>query len=459
MTEIINDTIKDVTMTIDGDDWLVSEAIVELSEASTPNYVDINKMIPDSEAGTSVPSPPDLLIDKDYELRVDNELISQRDTDADEDTLLFKGKLANISATGEKTYEGIAYDPSQEGFNASQGSGSMMNQTIQVAYPFIGANLQFSLFAGMNFEPRTRLCSFIIDKVIDEMGLENADNQLTFGGVTRTGPGGSVTGAIDQQITFPKNEMKVKRILDLVAESTDSTYWFDKEGVFHFGVPDPTKHILHLITEASDGMTTGPYQSVKVIGSDVVSEDGWNRESSIPEERIVKKYVVARNSNTSALQAIPLEESEASEMPEPVFEYRNAQITTEAQADNVASKVAKDLAKQQADGKITVVGFPEVVPLDAIQMPQASDDSKDNYYPNQPMGGYSYGVYKVKHKLNGSNGFITEITPAGLVGAARVQFTPEEDSPEGQEEGDGSSGELTATELRRDYGMSPPGGL
>lgn len=452
MTEIIKDDLKDVTMTIAGDDWLVAEAVVELSQADTPNYVDINKMVPATD--TSIDGPPDSLIGEPFELRVENQLISQRDTDAEEETLLFSGNLANISATGQRSYEGIAYDPSQEGFNASQNSGSMMNQKIQLFWPYYGA-LYFGGLGGggTTYEPRTRKASYIINQVMWKMGIDDYDIQLTENGVTREGPGGSVTGAYDRDVHFDANEVLVSKALNHTAEITESTYWFDKSGTFHFGVPDPTKHILHFIKDASDGMTTGPYQSVRVIGSGISSQEGWNRQSMVAEERIVKEYAAVRTSG-SKFEGRPIDELDVGELPQPVFEYRNAELSTEAQAESAAKKIAKDIAKQQAKGKVTVVGFPEIEPLDAIKMPQAQDDSKDNYFPGQPMGGYAYSVYKVKHKLNSSDGFVTEVHVSGLVGAPGIVFEPEEpDSPESestqhrrellQEHGMGSGAALT----------------
>lgn len=111
---------------------------------------------------------------------------------------------------------------------------------------------------------------------------------------------------------------------------------------------------------------------------------------------------------------------ENSDIPGPVYTYRNMEIQTQAEADAVAEQIVSKLHEQQATGSVTVVGFPEIRPLDAITMPQASDSTDTNYNPLQPMGGTKYSVVKVIHKINSSDGFITEITVGGITKEAKV---------------------------------------
>lgn len=410
MTTIFNDNVQ-TTMTIDGDEWLVADAEVELSQVSTPNYVDINKMIPGESV--QVPSPPDGLVSKDFELYADNDLITERTTDAEEDTLLFKGKLANISAIGTRAYEGIAYDPSQQPVASpgqGGGNGSVLNQQIFITPPYYGFAYMYARGSGTQYEPKTIKGAELVDKIVAEIpGVDDVENQLTENGVTRTGPNGSVTGAYNRELSFDNLKISLQKGIEKVREECECDWWFDKEGTLYFGVPEPIAHELRFITDASDGLTTPPYQSVKVIGSGIASEEGYYRSHLRPEERIVVNASWADNQDVVYGETV-----------QPQFEYRNNEISTEAQARSVARKLTEDLKKQQANGKVTVTGFPEVTPFDAVIMPQAADEGGTNYQPGMPMGGNRYGVYKVVHRLNGSDGFKTIIHVCGLTNTSRI---------------------------------------
>jgi hypothetical protein len=429
MTEVIADTVE-VDMKIDGEKWLLSEVKVELSRNRTPNYVDINKMAPDIEAGASYKNPNDL-IGKDFSLNVDNDLISERDTDASEKTLLFKGKLANISAIGTNVYEGIAYDPSQQALN-SQEKGNILNQEVEIQNPLIDYGNLIStggayLTEGGSTEYTTDTivikASKALEQVLGPSPIEEKDIQLSDSGKEIVGPRGSFTGAEDVFVRFDDSNPRVGEALQKIAEETKSFWWFDREGVFHFGVPEPTIHAPQLITDTSAGLTTPPYQSVKVIGSDVASSTGYSNSTQNPAEPIVKGANLTLNSNGEPEAKIKdIKFGEEDDLTEPTFVYENQEIIIEAQANNVVEKIAEDLGEQYVSGKLTVVGFPEVEIFDVVIMPHAEESKQDvgNYSPRQPMGGGVFGVYKVVHKLNPGDGFITDIHTAGMTGPASV---------------------------------------
>lgn len=450
MTRVFNDSV-DVTMTIDNDEWLLEEAEVQLSQASTPNYVKIESMIPGKNV--EVPNNPTQLIGDEFELIADNQLISERVTDSEEDSLLFRGSIANISATGEKSYEGIAHDPSQEPLAAPNKknpgeNGSILNQKLLIKEPYDGFNQLYSPPFGTNYIPSIILGSNLVDTIANSIpGVDDLDNQLKDGPITRSGPNGEVEGAKDRILTFDKGTITIKNAIEKVTEVCEVEYWFDKEGTLHFGVPEPVAHELEYITDASDGITTPPYQSVRVISSGISTTEGRNRSHMEPEEKSIieatwvsdvegfeseedggdgedelPEELQQDENEGSGGGYIPvfLEDLKRDTLPEPVFTYRNNELSTVEQAKSAAEDVVKDLAKQQEQGKITVVGFPEVTPLDAIVMPQAQDEDLPNYQENMPMGGNRYAVYKVVHRLNDSDGFKTIIHIAGLTGSARV---------------------------------------
>jgi len=455
MTDIISDNVEP-TMKIGGEEWLVSEAKVELSLNATPNYVDIVKMAPDIEAGASYKNPNEL-IGENFSLSVDNNLISNRATKASEKTLLFKGNLANISAIGTNVYEGVAYDPSQQALNA-QKSGNILNQKIRIQNPFrsynslLGSKGAYTSSSGgtvIGSDVIVIKASKALEQLVNKSPIEETDIQLTDGGKQIGGPRGSFTGAKDTLVQFSNSYQEIgggrNSLLGKLTKETKSSWWFDREGVFHFGVPEPTIHSPQLITDTSAGLTTPPYQSVKVIGSDVASTAGYSDALQNPDEPIVKGADLKLNSDGEPEAIIKdFDFGEEDDLTEPTFVYENQEIITDEQAKNTVEKIAEDLGKQYASGKVTVVGFPEVSIFDIIIMPHAekSKESVGNYSPRQPMGGGVFSVYKVVHKLNPSDGFITDIHTAGMSGPASVLVKQDSivNAPGGEIEDDNSGG-------------------
>jgi hypothetical protein len=432
MTEVIADTVE-VDMRIGGQPWLLSEARVELSRNRTPNYVDINKMTPDTDAGSLFESPNEL-IGKTFTLNVNNELISERDTNASEETLLFKGNIANISAVGTNVYEGIAYDPSQQALNAAA-SGNILNQEVKVQSPLRDLNeiIIPDSTAYQNPGGGIELSEDVVvlgardalDQVLRQSGIDQngADIQLSEEPEERTGPRGTFSGAENLPLKFDESNLTLGSVLEKIQEETNSFWWFDREGVFHFGLPEPTVHSPELIMETSAGLTTPPYQSVKVIGSGVASKGGYSNSTQNPAEPIVKAANITFSDGEPTANKKDFDfGDELLFLTEPTFVYESQEIVTEKQAENVLTKIAQDLGEQYLSGKVTVVGFPEVEVFDVIIMPHAEQSKRDvgNFSPRQPMGGGVFGVYKVVHKINPTDGFVTDIHTAGMVGPASV---------------------------------------
>lgn len=430
MTQTINDNVQ-VKLTIDGEDWLVSECEVVRSRISTPDYVDINAMVPDPvNTVPNLPNKLNQLIGAEVELFANNELISERDTDAEEDSLLFTGNLANISVIGDFRFEAIVYDPSQQGFatlgeDASQQeiseAGSVLNQEIFIPMPAWAYDTMHKFASGTEFNARVKETSELVRDIVKKLGLDPDDEDqvnidLSDSGTEFESPTGeTITAAKDVLITFDDATPTVKEALEKARKRSNSEWWFDKRGVFNFGLPDPTKHELKYITDADAGKVTPPYQSVRVIGSGSASKEGYERNSMNMEDAIVLEREIGVDENGDPIAIDPQLSEDDPQLKNP-FTYRNAEISTDDQAKAVMNSIIKDLAEQQADGKITVVGFPEIVPLDGVKMPNSRE---------QPMGGAGYGVYKVVHRLNGSDGFITIIHVSGPTGITRTEVSSE----------------------------------
>ena len=436
MTEIYEDNVQ-IDMTIDGQKWLLIDAEVELSEATTPNYV-ILKMTPDPEETIdNLPDKIQDLVGTEFSLSADTGLISERDSS--EDSLLFEGILGNISPTGENVYEGRAYDPSQASFAEGEAT-SVLNQSVYIPPPEYSLreliNMYLSGQQGTKHKTRTIKASELITRIMDKANIPEYNIDLAEGGVEVSGAEGSYTGGYDRELKFEEPYPKIENALEKATNMTQSMWWFDKEGAFNFGVPRPTKHELRFITDTSAGVSTPPYQSVKVIASGIASEEGWSRASMNAEEELVVKARTAKDGEGNNI-------IEMGETSEPVFTYRNSEVSTQAQAESTARQLVEKLQKQQADGEVTVVGFPEIVPFDVIKMPNTNE---------QPMGGKTYAVYSVKHRLNNSDGFITKIKVAGTVGINKAIAKDDEEENTGSEyaaylqDGDGAPSGAGLTE-------------
>lgn len=427
MTEIYQDNL-DVTAIIGGDktgrdeysqrlenmrnddtdvnEWEIVEAEVVLTHRSTPNYVDMI-IVPGEE--TDYPAIPqrrpgedgavdrsiDGMLGKTFTLDVDTDI--RATTPGPEVTRLFTGNIANMTPMGDGSFEAIANDRTQEPFlDDETGAGrDIQNDTIVIARPTAGPGGTIS-----NVGDRSLRVSEIIEKICEKLDIPQDERHINVerGGknVGETPNGETILKGFDAKIEFEAWVINIQDALTRAEEASNAYWWFDRYGEFHFGPLIPDEDIrsyeMQFITDSSAGLTTPPYRSVKVIGDGVASEEGWTRSSMISES----KYTTGGN--------VYVDEDSA-ELAEPTFVYRNMEISTASEADNVRNKIVDKLRKQRASGTITLVGFPELYPNDAVQMP--NDES-------QPMGGERYGVNSVTHRLNSSDGFITKVEVEGL---------------------------------------------
>lgn len=415
------DDIENISLKINGDEWYPLQARVELSTANTPDYVDMI-ISPKTVALDGIDGNPTKLkengglLGEEFVLSIDTEL--EAGGRSSEQTKIFTGNLANLSTAAEGAWEAVAWDKSHQSFASGKGSGNsgnFLNNQINIAAASETptralSNSPYPLavdFPSTSFDSPGAAkiqASRLVEEIIDQSPLDSNEVETNFAehpGVkigTRPGSDEEVYGGIDREITFSDELVSISQALERIENSTNSTWWFDKEGVFHIGAAEPGNPIdsynLKFITDTSAGKTTPAWQSVQVIGSGVVSEDGWEKSNMNPEEFAKSR---ARMKDDG--------ETDTDELAEPVYTYRNLEIQTQAEADAVAKELVNKLRDQKAEGKVTVVGFPEIRPLDAIEMPDTDA---------QPMGGARYSVIKVVHKINPDDGFITDIHVGGL---------------------------------------------
>lgn len=420
---IHTDDIQEAKLLIDGDPWFLLQSRVELSTASTPDYVNLI-LAPTPSTAEDLPDDPTLtqenggLLGATFELIIDTELSAG--PRGNEITKIFTGNLANLSRAGQGAWEGIAWDPSHQVFASGEGeanAGNFLNSRINIpassdepkgpdsALPNGQlTTVQFPTKGSLNTPSATMIrATNLVELIIEASPLESYQVETHFadspGVKIGTRPDGSeVYGGIDRYLFFSNQRISISDALERIENATNSTWWFDRDGIFHIGAPTPGNPIqsynLKFITDTTAGKTTPAWQGVRVIGSGVVSEDGWDRANMNPDNPAIS---AARLSENGVI--------DEGKLAEPVFTYRNLEIQTKAEADAVAKEIVNKLQKQQADGTVSVVGFPEIRPLDAIEMPNTE---------HQPMGGARYSVQKVVHKINPKDGFITDIHVGGL---------------------------------------------
>jgi hypothetical protein len=420
----------EVDLLIDGQEWHLIEARVELTTADSPDYVDMI-IYPTEETQNNLPDDPTLksseggLLGTDFTIDIDTEL--QAPPRGPETTRIFTGKLANLSTAAQGAWEAIAFDPSHQAFEVDGPKGSFLNTKIDVSGA-TGASKESEGYPRQSTSYDTPSKSTpgksqisatdLVDAIIEASPLDESNVVTNFDRrpgvkIGETPEGEAIYGGIDNELTFSEQEVSARKALNKIEESTRSTWWFDREGVLHIGAPEPGNPIetwnIRFIKETSAGLSTPAWQSVRVIGSGVASNEGWNKSNLNSTELLIKDKTIEYETG------IPTED-----LPEPVFTYRNLEIQTEAEANDVADKLIDKIREQEAEGKVTVVGFPEIRPLDAIEMP--------NEQP-QPMGGNRYSVVKVVHKINGSDGFVTDIHVGGVPAIQQTSF----DEPEAEE--------------------------
>ena len=214
---------------------------------------------------------------------------------------------------------------------------------------------------------------------------------------------------VTTRMKYHRENERAAELLDELATFADAKWWVDAENVFHFGKPntedsdgllDPQERKLLFVTDTDAGWLTPPYNSVVVIADGVVGEEGWGSEHLISNENPV---IAARIPSPGADE----DEIIPNEIEEPVFTYKNKDIKTPEQANNVAISLAADLAEQLEGGAIEVVGRPDIQLLDVVLMPDHLTPSGEEY---------AYSVGGVVHKLDPQNGFTTEIQIFHMLG-------------------------------------------
>ena len=438
------DGLDDTNAPVNSFDYVPTELEIHLTEGTQSNYA-VGHLVPDGHNRKPSPSTEealdDGLTDADViAIDVDNELTEFREN-TEEVTRIFTGILSNASRIESGLYEFMAFWPGYEEIQNGSTIVSLPPPEYET-FNYGGRSFRYPVY-----ENRWQYASIIAEDVAEDVTRDTPfgyDISITDDGTDV----GGVSYGDDQQMYMDSSYVPItlegndEGALERVVSATNSIWEVDRYGDFLIGPPVPdgeqktavTSHKLRYITETSAGIRSPAWRSVVVIGDGVVSQDGWGANAQINENPQSFYDTVEGEQQAEATDFGA--EVRRDELAKPVFEYVNLEIQTAEEARKVLERIKEKIRKQMAGGEITVVGHPEVWPGDAVEMP----DSK-----NQPYGLERFGVGKVVHRLNNSDGFLTKIEVVGMTNANETTFAGQVEPPSEDERYDAN---YTEEELR-----------
>lgn len=188
----------------------------------------------------------------------------------------------------------------------------------------------------------------------------------------------------DQTTSAEYSDKRCDEIVDKMADIGSAIWFVDAGGLFTVtqdvaSVTD--RHQLEYVLDHSAGAATPPYQSVRVQGASPTSEGSSGRSGGRSSSHMISSGAITATAGGG----------------DPTYEYKDNDIRTEQQAQNVADSVLRKLKSQQKSGWIKIVGDASIRPYDTVTMPDH-------------IGGTQYLVAGVKHLVGVKNGFTTKIT-------------------------------------------------
>jgi hypothetical protein len=127
---------------------------------------------------------------------------------------------------------------------------------------------------------------------------------------------------------------------------------------------------------------------VQVVGNTSISDS----ENDVGGELLQQRHLISA-------QPVIAEAGDG----QPTFLFKDNSIQTQSQANNVARQLLRRLQKQQQGGQATIVGRPEIRPLDRVSFPES-------------QGGETFVVSNIEHTISATDGFQSRLSLGGTIG-------------------------------------------
>lgn len=187
----------------------------------------------------------------------------------------------------------------------------------------------------------------------------------------------------DETTSAEYSDKRCDEIIEKMADIGSAIWFVDAGGLLTVTqdvAAETDRHQLEYVLDHSAGAATPPYQSVRVEGASPTSEGGEGRSGGRSSSHLISSGVITATAGEG----------------EPTYRYKDNDIRTEQQAQNVADSVLRKLKSQQKSGWIKIVGDASIRPYDTVTMPDH-------------LGGAQYLVAGVEHTLGVKSGFKTKM--------------------------------------------------
>lgn len=290
------------------------------------------------------------------------------------------GNFASLDIDGRRVFTGNVYNVSEKEKNEKDKTGKFEVKLMNDLHKAKNTEISISV------EEQTPI-SELVQQVCEEANLLCVTD-LTW----------RVNPARDVFITPDFSNMMASEALRKLAERANADWFVDNYNILRFGMPDTeVKQVEYIKSPSKFGPVEPPYKGVKVVPDGAISNRGqqlaYRLVNYIP---FVTKRALVYNDETGTWEINYYFTNQ------PTFVYRDEQIKTFQTAEAVADKFARELLRQVKGGKLVIVGDARIDERDVIELPDAYNNRR-------------YFVGEVKHKINDSDGFTTEIKLEGVV--------------------------------------------
>jgi hypothetical protein len=357
-----------------------------------------------------------------------NPLIAVPDPDENPDATIEAGDSIEIDAGPSSA---IAEDGDRNMTNAANTRSRIFTGTISSARPTGEGTVKAYAFTSQLDIVKTKIDFFtetattpdvlfedIIRRVEEKAGID-VEFEVNLSGSSNEEYGISNFRSINESTENTRRDASSEQeftdtpaseIIKKLAQLSNSVFWVDSNNVLQFGQTKTTLHKLSWIVETEAGARTPPFKSVKVIGDDIgtAGADGF---SEVSNTNLLGAADAAEETVVSVVDEDGKKKVSFDELVEPTFVFQDESLRTRAQARNVAREILTELQSERGEGKIIIPGRPLIDLFDVVELPDSFGviSGGERFEPQQ------FIVEEVVHRMNSSDGFLTEITTGGLV--------------------------------------------